>query len=124
MQNKAIDIVKTWAYQNLDLDCDNKFIVVHINRSSYVVSDNIREDRPDDNDGDMYFLSYIDDDVDVSIFLGTNGDVFVARDRIDEKDDPSLLIGSINDIIDGKALFSISRLDNHDPRTDSETTRQ
>ena len=124
MQDKAIDIVKTWAYQNLGLDSDNKFIVVHINRSSYVVSDNTREDRPDDNDGDMYFLSYIHDDVDVSIFLGTNGDVIVARDRIDEKDDPSLLIGSITDIIDGKALFPISRLDNHDPRTDSETTRQ
>jgi hypothetical protein len=124
MQDKAIDIVKTWAYQNLGLDSDNKFIVVHINRSSYVVSDNIREDRPDDNDGDMYFLSYIHGDVDVSIFLGTNGDVIVARDRIDEKDDPSLLIGSITDIIDGKALFPISRLDNHDSRTDSETTRQ
>ena len=122
MQDNAIDIMTTWAYQNLNLDSDNKFIVVHINRSSYVVSNNTREDRPDDNDGDMYFLSYIYNNVDVSIFLATNGDVIVACDRIDEEDDPSLLIGSIDDIINGKALFAISRLDNHDPRTDSETT--
>lgn len=124
MQDNAIDIMTTWAYQNLGLDSDNKFIVVHINRSSYVVSNNTREDRPDDNDGDMYFLSYVYDNVDVSIFLATNGDVVVACDRIDEEGDPSLLIGSIDDIINGKALFVISRLDNHDPRTDSETTRQ
>ena len=124
MQDNAIDIMTTWAYQNLGLDSDNKFIVVHINRSSYVVSNNTREDRPDDNDGDMYFLSYVYDNVDVSIFLATNGDVVVACDRIDEEGDPSLLIGSIDDIINGKALFAISRLDNHDPRTDSETTRQ
>lgn len=124
MQDNAIDIMTTWAYQNLNLDSDNKFIVVHINRSSYVVSNNTREDRPDDNDGDMYFLSYVYDNVDVSIFLATNGDVVVACDRIDEEGDPSLLIGSIDDIINGKALFAISRLDNHDPRTDSETTRQ
>jgi len=122
MQNNAIDIVKTWAYQNLGLNSDNKFIVVHVNRSSYVVSNNTREDRPDDNNGDMYFLSYIHGNVDVSIFLATNGDVIVACDRIDEEGDPSLLIGSITDIIDGKALFPISRLNNHDPRTDSETT--
>jgi hypothetical protein len=124
MQDNAIDIMTTWAYQNLGLDSNNKFIIVHVNRSSYVVSNNTKEDRPDDNDGDMYFLSYIYDDVDVSIFLATNGDVIVACDRIDEEGDPSLLIGSITDIIDGKALFPISRLDNHDPRTDSETTRQ
>lgn len=124
MQDNAIDIMTTWAYQNLGLDSDNKFIVVHINRSSYVVSNNTKEDRPDDNDGDMYFLSYIYDNVDVSIFLATNGDVIVACDRINEEGDPSLLIGSIDDIINGKALFAISRLDNHDPRTDSETTRQ
>ena len=124
MQDNAIDIVKTWAYQNLGLDSDNKFIVVHVNRSSYVVSNNTREDRPDDNDGDMYFLSYIYDNIDVSIFLATNGDVIVACDRIDEEGDPSLLIGSIDDIINGKALFAISRLDDHDTRTDSETTRQ
>ena len=124
MQYNAIDVVTTWAYQNLGLDSNNKFIIVHVNRSSYVVSNNTKEDRPDDNDGDMYFLSYIYDDVDVSIFLATNGDVIVACDRIDEEGDPSLLIGSIDDIINGKALFPISRLDNHDPRTDSETTRQ
>lgn len=124
MQDNAIDIMKTWAYQNLGLDSNNKFIIVHVNRSSYVVNNNTREDRPDVNDGDMYFLSYIYDDVDVSIFLATNGDVIVACDRIDEEGDPSLLIGSIDDIINGKALFAISRLDNHDPRTDSETTRQ
>jgi hypothetical protein len=53
MQDNAIDIVKTWAYQNLGLDSNNKFIIVHVNRSSYVVSNNTREDRPDDNDGDM-----------------------------------------------------------------------
>jgi hypothetical protein len=114
----------TWAYQNLGLDSNNKFIIVHVNRSSYVINNNIREDRPDDNDGDMYFLSYIYDNIDVSIFLATNGDVIVACDRIDEEGDPSLLIGSIDDIINGKALFAISRLDDHDTRTDSETTRQ
>ena len=124
MQYNAIDVVTTWAYQNLGLDSNNKFIIVHVNRSSYVVSNNTKEDRPDDNDGDMYFLSYIYDDVDVSIFLATNGDVIVACDRIDEEGDPSLLIGSIDDIINGKALFAISRLDDHDTRTDSETTRQ
>jgi hypothetical protein len=124
MQDNAIDIMTTWAYQNLGLDSNNKFIIVHVNRSSYVVSNNTKEDRPDDNDGDMYFLSYIYDDVDVSIFLATNGDVIVACDRIDEEGDPSLLIGSIDDIINGKALFAISRLDDHDTRTDSETTRQ
>jgi hypothetical protein len=124
MQYNAIDVVKAWAYQNLGLDSNNKFIGVHVNRSSYVVSNNTREDRPDDNDGDMYFLSYIYDDVDVSIFLATNGDVIVACDRIDEEGDPSLLIGSIDDIINGKALFAISRLDDYDTRTDSETTRQ
>jgi hypothetical protein len=124
MQDNATDIMTTWAYQNLGLDSDNKFIVVHVNRSSYVVSNNTREDRPDDNDGDMYFLSYIYDNIDVSIFLATNGDVIVACDRIDEEGDPSLLIGSIDDIINGKALFAISRLDDHDTRTDSETTRQ
>jgi hypothetical protein len=126
MQDNAIDIVKTWAYQNLGLDSDNKFIVVHVNRSSYVVSNNTREDRPDDNDGDMYFLSYIHDNVDVSIFLATNGDVIVARDKIDEEGDPSILIGSINDIVDGKPLFPISQIlkDHHDSRTNSETTRQ
>ncbi len=53
MQYNAIDVVKAWAYQNLGLDSNNKFIVVHVNRSSYVVSNNTREDRPDDNDGDM-----------------------------------------------------------------------
>jgi hypothetical protein len=124
MQDNAIDIMTTWAYQNLGLDSNNKFIIVHVNRSSYVVSNNTKEDRPDDNDGDMYFLSYIYDDVDVSIFLATNGDVIVACDRIDEEGDPSLLIGSIDDIINGKALFAISRLDDYDTRTDSETTRQ
>lgn len=105
MQDNAIDVVKTWAYQNLGLDSNNKFIVVHVNRSSYVVSNNTREERSDNNDGDMYFLSYIHDGVDVSIFLATNGDVVVARDRVDEEGDPSILIGSITDIIDGKALF-------------------
>jgi hypothetical protein len=126
MQDNAVDVVKAWAYQNLGLDSDNKFIVVHVNRSSYVVSNNTREGRPDDNDGDMYFLSYIYDDVDVSIFLATNGDVVVARDRIDEKGDPSILIGSIDDIIDGKPLSPASQIlkDHHDPRTNSETTRQ
>jgi hypothetical protein len=124
MQDNAIDIMTTWAYQNLGLDSNNKFIIVHVNRSSYVINNNTKEDRPDDNDGDMYFLSYIYDDVDVSIFLATNGDVIVACDRIDEEGDPSLLIGSIDDIINGKALFAISRLDDHDTRTDSETTRQ
>jgi hypothetical protein len=124
MQDNAIDIMTTWAYQNLGLDSNNKFIIVHVNRSSYVINNNIREDRPDDNDGDMYFLSYIYDNIDVSIFLATNGDVIVACDRIDEEGDPSLLIGSIDDIINGKALFAISRLDDHDTRTDSETTRQ
>lgn len=123
MQDNAIDIMTTWAYQNLGLDSNNKFIIVHVNRSSYVINNNIREDRPDDNDGDMYFLSYIYDNIDVSIFLATNGDVIVACDRIDEEGDPSLLIGSIDDIINGKALFAISRLDDHDTRTDSETTR-
>jgi len=124
MQYNAIDVVKAWAYQNLGLDSNNKFIIVHVNRSSYVINNNIREDRPDDNDGDMYFLSYIYDNIDVSIFLATNGDVIVACDRIDEEGDPSLLIGSIDDIINGKALFAISRLDDYDTRTDSETTRQ
>jgi hypothetical protein len=124
MQDNAIDIMTTWAYQNLGLDSNNKFIIVHVNRSSYVINNNTKEDRPDDNDGDMYFLSYIYDDVDVSIFLATNGDVIVACDRIDEEGDPSLLIGSIDDIINGKALFAISRLDDYDTRTDSETTRQ
>ena len=126
MQDNAIDIVKTWAYQNLGLDSNNKFIEVHVNRSSYVVINNTREDRPDDNDGDMYFLSYIYDNVDVSIFLATNGDVIVARDRVDEKGDPSILIGSIDDIIDGKSLSPASHIlkDYHDPRTDSETTQQ
>ena len=124
MQDNAIDIMTTWAYQNLGLDSNNKFIIVHVNRSSYVINNNIREDRPDDNDGDMYFLSYIYDNIDVSIFLATNGDVIVACDRIDEEGDPSLLIGSIDDIINGKALFAISRLDDYDTRTDSETTRQ
>jgi hypothetical protein len=124
MQDNATDIMTTWAYQNLGLDSNNKFIIVHVNRSSYVINNNIREDRPDDNDGDMYFLSYIYDNIDVSIFLATNGDVIVACDRIDEEGDPSLLIGSIDDIINGKALFAISRLDDHDTRTDSETTRQ
>ena len=123
MQDNAIDVVKTWAYQNLGLDSNNKFIV-DVNRSSYVVSNNTREDRPDNNDGDMYFLSYIHDGVDVSIFLATNGDVVVARDRVDEEGDPSILIGSITDIIDGKALFPYTAIDNHDPRTHSETTRQ
>lgn len=123
MQDNAIDVVKTWAYQNLGLDSNNKFIV-DVNRSSYVVSNNTREDRPDNNDGDMYFLSYIHDGVDVSIFLATNGDVVVARDRVDEEGDPSILIGSITDIIDGKALFPYTALDNHDPRTNSETTQQ
>lgn len=123
MQDNAIDVIKTWAYQNLGLDSNNKFIV-DVNRSSYVVSNNTREDRPDNNDGDMYFLSYIHDGVDVSIFLATNGDVVVARDRVDEEGDPSILIGSITDIIDGKALFPYTALDNYDPRTHSETTRQ
>ena len=126
MQYNAIDVVKAWAYQNLGLDSNNKFIIVHVNRSSYVVINNTREDRPDDNDGDMYFLSYIYDNVDVSIFLATNGDVIVARDKIDEEGDPSILIGSIDDIIDGKPLSPASQIlkDHHDPRTDSETTRQ
>jgi hypothetical protein len=126
MQDNAIDIMTTWAYQNLGLDSNNKFIIVHVNRSSYVINNNIREDRPDDNDGDMYFLSYIYDNIDVSIFLATNGDVIVACDRIDEEGDPSILIGSINDIVDGKPLFPISQIlkDHHDSRTNSETTRQ
>jgi hypothetical protein len=126
MQYNAIDVVKAWAYQNLGLDSNNKFIGVHVNRSSYVVSNNTREDRPDDNDGDMYFLSYIYYNVDVSIFLATNGDVIVARDKIDEEGDPFILIGSIDDIIDGKPLFPISQIlkDHHDSRTNSETTRQ
>jgi hypothetical protein len=83
----------------------------------------------------MYFLSYIYDNVDVSIFPATNGDVIVARDRIDEKGDPSILIGSIDDIIDGKSLSPASHIlkdhhdlitdkDHHDPRTNSETTQQ
>jgi hypothetical protein len=29
MQYNAIDVVKAWAYQNLGLDSNNKFIVVH-----------------------------------------------------------------------------------------------
>jgi hypothetical protein len=135
MQYNAIDVVKAWAYRNLGLDSNNKFIGVHVNRSSYVVSNNTREDRPDDNDGDMYFLSYIYYNVDVSIFLATNGDVIVARDRVDEEGDPSILIGSIDDIIDGKPLSPASHIlkdhhdlitdkDYHDPRTDSEITRQ
>ena len=108
MKDNVIDNVKTWAYQNLGLDSNNKFIVVHINKSSYVVNNNTREARTDDNDGDMYFLSYIHNGLDVSIFLATNGDVVVGRDRVDEEEDPSILIGSIDDIINGKALFSIS----------------
>ena len=33
MQDNAIDIMKTWAYQNLGLDSNNKFIILHVNRS-------------------------------------------------------------------------------------------